>query len=64
MEIPREIRIYAMEVEDNQTFSETCSPFVEEAIPRVVEEIARIENFGRRGEIPSLRSLENRFVNQ
>jgi hydrogenase maturation protease len=64
MEIPREIRIYAMEVEDNQTFSETCSPFVEEAIPRIVEEIARIENFGRRGEIPSLRSLENRFVNQ
>jgi hydrogenase maturation protease len=64
MEIPREIRIYAMEVEDNQTFSENCSPLVEEAIPRVVEEIARVENLGRRGEILSLRSLESTFINQ
>jgi len=44
MEIPKEIQIYAIEVEDNQTFSENCSPLVEEAVPRVVEEIARIEN--------------------
>jgi hydrogenase maturation protease len=43
MDIPKEIRIYAIEVEDNQTFSETCSPSVEEAIPRIVEEIARAE---------------------
>jgi hydrogenase maturation protease len=43
MHIPEEIRIYAVEIEDNQTFSETCSSLVEEAIPRVVEEIARRE---------------------
>jgi hydrogenase maturation protease len=43
MHVPNEIRIYAIEVEDNQTFSETCSPLVEEAIPRIVEEIARRE---------------------
>jgi hydrogenase maturation protease len=45
MDIPGEIQIYAIEVEDNQTFCETCSPLVEEAIPRVVDEIARAENF-------------------
>ncbi len=39
--IPREIAIYAIEVEDDQTFCETCSPLVEEAIPRIVDEIAR-----------------------
>jgi hydrogenase maturation protease len=38
--VPNEIRIYAIEIEDNQTFSETCSPSVERAIPRIVEEIA------------------------
>ena len=43
MPIPNEIRIYAVEVEDNQTFSETCSPLVEEAIPGIVEEIAQAE---------------------
>ena len=64
IEIPREIRIYAIEVEDNLTFSENCSPLVEEAIPRVVEEITRIENLGRREEILSLRSLEGTFINQ
>jgi hydrogenase maturation protease len=45
MDIPGEIQIYAIEVEDNQTFCETCSPLVEEAIPRVVEEITRAEHF-------------------
>jgi hydrogenase maturation protease len=45
MDIPKEIRIYAIEVEDTQTFCETCSPLLEEAIPRVVEEIARAEHF-------------------
>jgi hydrogenase maturation protease len=44
MAIPSEIRIYAIEIEDNQTFSEACSPSVEEAIPRVVEEIAQMEH--------------------
>jgi hydrogenase maturation protease len=43
MHVPGEIRIYAIEVEDNQTFSETCTPSVEEAIPRIVEEIAQAE---------------------
>jgi hypothetical protein len=45
MDIPGEIQIYAIEVEDNQTFCETCSPLVEEAIPRIVEEITRAEHF-------------------
>jgi hydrogenase maturation protease len=44
MDIPKEIQIYAIEVEDNQTFSETCSPLVEEAIPKIVEEIAHAEH--------------------
>ncbi len=43
MHIPREIAIYAIEVEDDQTFCETCSPLVEEAIPRIVDEIAQGE---------------------
>ena len=42
--VPGEIRIYAIEIEDNQTFSETCSPPVERAIPRIIEEIAREEH--------------------
>jgi hydrogenase maturation protease len=45
MHVPGEIRIYAIEVEDNQTFSETCTRLVEEAIPRIVEEIAQRERF-------------------
>jgi hypothetical protein len=48
MHIPKEIRIYAIEVEDNQTFSESCSPLVEQAIPRIVEEIGRIEHLTRK----------------
>lgn len=43
MHVPEEIRIYAIEVEDNQTFSEICTPSVEEAIPRIVNEIAKAE---------------------
>lgn len=49
MPIPGEIGIYAIEVEDNQTFCETCSPMVEEAIPRIVEEIARTEHLKSEG---------------
>lgn len=45
MHVPREIRIYAIEIEDNQTFSETCSPSVEGAVPRIVKEIAERECF-------------------
>ena len=53
MAIPEEIRIYAIEIEDNETFSEACSPSVEEAIPRVVEEIALAEglNLGKGSEL-------------
>jgi len=51
MHIPKEIRIYAIEVEDNQTYSETCSPSVEGAIPGIVEEIARIEELGEKENI-------------
>ena len=50
MHVPGEIRIYAIEVEDNQTFSETCTPSVEEAIPRIVEEIAQRERLKLGGE--------------
>jgi hydrogenase maturation protease len=50
MHVPGEIRIYAIEVEDNQTFSETCTPSVEEAIPRIVEEITQRERFILGGE--------------
>ena len=35
--MPREIIIFAIEVEDVTTFSENCSPRVTEAIPKVVE---------------------------
>ncbi len=51
MHIPKEIRIYGIEVEDNQTFSETCSSSVEGAIPGIVEEIARIEELGEKENI-------------
>jgi hydrogenase maturation protease len=45
MSIPKEIRIYGIEVEDTQTFSECCSPSVEEAILQIVEDIAQAEQF-------------------
>jgi hypothetical protein len=69
MHIPKEIRIYAIEVEDNQTFSETCSPSVEGAIPGIVEEIARREgsifgrkSFGCREEVPNNKhQMTNKF---
>jgi hydrogenase maturation protease len=48
MHVPSEIRIYAIGIEDNQTFSETCSPSVERAIPRIVKEIARAEHLADR----------------
>ncbi|HVP81052.1 MAG TPA: hydrogenase maturation protease [Thermodesulfobacteriota bacterium] len=50
MHVPSEIRIYAIEIEDNQTFSETCTPSVGRAIPRIVEEIAQKEHFILGGE--------------
>jgi len=45
MAVPGDVRIYAIEIEDNQTFSEACSPSVEEAIPWIVEEIVKKERF-------------------
>ena len=41
LEMPREIVILAIEVQDVTTFSESCTPEVERAIPRVVEMVAR-----------------------
>ena len=35
--LPKEISIFAVEVEDVTTFSETCTPVVEQAIPIVVD---------------------------
>jgi len=59
MHIPEEIGIYAIEVEDNQTFSETCSPMVEEAIPRVIEEIAQMEQLKFEARNPKLEASSN-----
>jgi len=39
--IPREIAIFAIEVQDVTTFSESCTPRVERAIPKVVQRVAR-----------------------
>ncbi|KXS45348.1 MULTISPECIES: hydrogenase maturation protease [unclassified Candidatus Frackibacter] len=44
MKMPDQIDIYAIEVVDNQTFHEGCTPKVEAAIPRIVDEI--IEDLG------------------
>ncbi|MBN2541250.1 hydrogenase maturation protease [bacterium] len=41
-----EVLIYAIEVEDNTTFSEKCTPEVEKAIPKIVNTILN-ENFER-----------------
>lgn len=57
--VPEEIRIYAIEVEDNQTFSETCSPSVERAISRIVEEIGQAECF-KLGEKSTEQILDHR----
>jgi hydrogenase maturation protease len=37
--LPQEIIIFAVEVEDVETFGETCSPAVEVAIPKCAEQI-------------------------
>ncbi|KUK41124.1 MAG: Hydrogenase maturation protease [Clostridia bacterium 62_21] len=44
-EMPREIRIIAVEVEDVTTFGTECTPAVEAAIPEAVERVKRyLEN--------------------
>ena len=43
--MPREIVIFAIEVADVTTFGESCTPKVEQAIPKTVETVAReVEN--------------------
>ncbi len=37
--IPQDIVIYAVEVDDVYTFSETMTPGVEEALPKVIEQV-------------------------
>jgi hydrogenase maturation protease len=39
LKMPDEIKIYAVEVEDNFTFSEKCSTKLKKAIPKIVKEI-------------------------
>ncbi|HOX42109.1 MAG TPA: hydrogenase maturation protease [Myxococcota bacterium] len=48
LEMPEDLRIYAVGVCDPYTFSETCSQAVEAAVPRVVETVWR-ELFGPGG---------------
>jgi hydrogenase maturation protease len=40
LDMPKEIVIFAIEVQDVVTFSESCTPEVERAIPEVVEMVA------------------------
>ena len=46
MAVPREVVIFAIEVADVTTFSEQCTPEVEQSIPKVVDMV--IEEVGRR----------------
>ena len=41
-EIPKIIEIYAIEIEDNTTFGEECTPAVKSKIPGIVDEITKI----------------------
>jgi hydrogenase maturation protease len=59
MAIPKEVRIYGIEVEDTQTFSECCTPCVEEAIPRIVQEIAEAEEFKFEARTPKFETDSN-----
>lgn len=40
--IPQIIEIYAIEIEDNTTFGEECTPAVKSKIPGIVDEITKI----------------------
>ncbi len=42
--LPRTVRIYAIEIEDNTTFSEECTEEVAGAIPGIVQRIIEEEN--------------------
>ena len=41
LEMPEKIEIYALEIEDNDTFSETCTPQVTAGIPKLVDVIKK-----------------------
>jgi hydrogenase maturation protease len=41
LEMPEKIDIYALEIEDNDTFSESCTPQVTAAIPKLVDVIKK-----------------------
>ena len=41
LKIPEQTDIYAIEIEDNNTFSEECTPMVAAVIPKLVEGIIR-----------------------
>jgi hydrogenase maturation protease len=41
--MPRQVTIYAVEIADNTTFGEKCTPEVEERIPSIVRQIAEEE---------------------
>jgi hydrogenase maturation protease len=42
--MPHYIRIYAIEVNDNTTFAEGCTPVIEAGIPSLAEQIIKEEN--------------------
>ncbi|MBN1368257.1 MAG: hydrogenase maturation protease [Dehalococcoidales bacterium] len=46
-QIPRHVCIYAIEVADNTTFAESCTPTVEACIPSIAEQIIKEENLAR-----------------
>jgi len=46
LSLPRQITIFAIEVEDVTTFSERCTPKVEQAIPLVTEMVIQELNAG------------------
>ncbi len=41
LKMPKEVDIYAIEIEDNETYSETCTHKVKAAIPRLVKTIVK-----------------------
>ncbi len=41
LQLPRDVRIWAVEAADVETFSERLTPEVERAVPRVVEQVLR-----------------------
>jgi len=45
LSVPENIHIYAIEIEDNTTFSEQLTPPVEKAVPQIVDTIVK-EQFG------------------